>query len=83
MGRINGSEFKTVYVFSKPEWTALLTRKDSAIKSVGDLKDKGATAVPAPVAITGRSGHQKYVQEGTCGHRFRGLERKLGRYRRL
>lgn len=44
IGRINGGEFKSVYVFSKPEWTALLTRKDSAIKSVADLKDKRVAA---------------------------------------
>jgi len=44
MGRVNGGEFKSVYVFSKPEWTALLTRKDSAIKSVADLKDKRVAA---------------------------------------
>jgi sulfonate transport system substrate-binding protein len=44
MGRVNGGEFKTVYVFSKPEWTALLVKKDSAIKSVADLKDKRVAA---------------------------------------
>ena len=44
MGRINGGEFKSVYVFSKPEWTAMVTRKDSAIKSVTDLKDKRVAA---------------------------------------
>lgn len=44
MGRINGGEFKSVYTYSKPEWTALLVRKDSAIKSVADLKDKRVAA---------------------------------------
>jgi len=40
LGRINGNPIKSVYVYSKPEWTALVTRKDSAIKSVADLKGK-------------------------------------------
>lgn len=44
IARINGGEFKSVYVFSKPEWTALLVRKDSPIKSVADLKDKRVAA---------------------------------------
>jgi sulfonate transport system substrate-binding protein len=37
-GRINGNPIKSVYVYSKPEWTALVTRKDSPIHSVADLK---------------------------------------------
>jgi sulfonate transport system substrate-binding protein len=44
MGRVNGGEFKSVYVFSKPEWTALLVKKDSPIKSVAELKDKRVAA---------------------------------------
>lgn len=44
MGKVNGGEYKSVYVFSKPEWTALLVRKDSALKSVADLKDKRVAA---------------------------------------
>lgn len=44
MGRINGGEFKSVYVYSRPEWTALLTRKDSTAKTIADLKDKRVAA---------------------------------------
>jgi sulfonate transport system substrate-binding protein len=40
LARINGSPIKGVYVYSKPEWTALVTRKDSPIKAVADLKGK-------------------------------------------
>jgi sulfonate transport system substrate-binding protein len=40
IGRINGNPIKSVYVYSRPEWTALVTRGDSAIKSVADLKGK-------------------------------------------
>lgn len=40
LARINGAPIKAVHVFSKPEWTALVTAKDSTIKTVKDLKDK-------------------------------------------
>jgi sulfonate transport system substrate-binding protein len=40
LGRINGNPIKSIYVFSRPEWTALVTRKDSAIAKVSDLKGK-------------------------------------------
>lgn len=40
IGRINGNPIKSIYVYSKPEWTALVTRKDTGIGSVADLKGK-------------------------------------------
>jgi sulfonate transport system substrate-binding protein len=40
LGRINGDPIKSIYVYSKPEWTALVTRKDTAINTVADLKGK-------------------------------------------
>jgi sulfonate transport system substrate-binding protein len=40
VGKINGNPIKSVYVFSRPEWTALVTKGDSAIKTVADLKGK-------------------------------------------
>jgi len=40
IGRINGNPVKSIYVYSRPEWTALVTRKDTAINQVGDLKGK-------------------------------------------
>jgi sulfonate transport system substrate-binding protein len=40
LGRINGDPIKSIYVYSKPEWTALVTRKDTAINSIADLKGK-------------------------------------------
>jgi sulfonate transport system substrate-binding protein len=40
LGRINGDPIKSVYVYSKPEWTALVTRKDTAINKIEDLKGK-------------------------------------------
>jgi sulfonate transport system substrate-binding protein len=40
VARINGNPIKSIYVFSRPEWTALVTAKDSRIASVADLKGK-------------------------------------------
>lgn len=40
IGRINGNPIKSIYVYSRPEWTALVTRKDSGITKVSDLKGK-------------------------------------------
>jgi len=40
IGRINGNPIKSIYVFSRPEWTALVTRKDSPIAKIEDLKGK-------------------------------------------
>ncbi|WP_378953566.1 aliphatic sulfonate ABC transporter substrate-binding protein [Pelosinus sp. sgz500959] len=40
IGKANGNPIKSVYVYSKPEWTALVTRPDSGIKTVADLKGK-------------------------------------------
>ncbi len=40
IARVNGNPIKSVYVYSRPEWTALVTRKDSGVASVADLKGK-------------------------------------------
>lgn len=40
VARINGNPIKSVYTYSRPEWTALVTTKDSKINSVADLKGK-------------------------------------------
>src|ERR1700726_2290110 len=40
LGRINGNPIKSIYVFSRPEWTALVTRKDTTINKIEDLKGK-------------------------------------------
>jgi sulfonate transport system substrate-binding protein len=40
IGRVNGNPIKAVYVYSRPEWTALVARKDSPVASVADLKGK-------------------------------------------
>jgi sulfonate transport system substrate-binding protein len=40
VAKINGNPIKSIYVYSRPEWTALVTGKDSVIKTVADLKGK-------------------------------------------
>jgi sulfonate transport system substrate-binding protein len=40
IGRINGNPIRSVYVYSRPEWTALVTRANTGIQQVADLKGK-------------------------------------------
>jgi len=40
VARINGNPIKSIYVYSRPEWTALVTTRDSGITSVAELKGK-------------------------------------------
>ena len=40
LARINGNPIKAVYAYSRPEWTALVTRKEAGIAKVADLKGK-------------------------------------------
>ena len=44
LARANGSPIKTVFLYSRPEWTALVVAKDSPLKSVRDLKGKKVAA---------------------------------------
>jgi sulfonate transport system substrate-binding protein len=40
LSKINGNPIKSIYVYSQPEWTALVTRKDTSIDKIQDLKGK-------------------------------------------
>jgi sulfonate transport system substrate-binding protein len=40
VAKVNGNPIKSIYVFSRPEWTALVATKDSRIASVADLRGK-------------------------------------------
>ncbi|MDP9368945.1 MAG: aliphatic sulfonate ABC transporter substrate-binding protein [Chloroflexota bacterium] len=44
LARANGSPIQTVYIYSKPEWTALVVPKDSPIADVAGLKGKKVAA---------------------------------------
>jgi|ERR1043166_7123066 sulfonate transport system substrate-binding protein len=45
VAKINGNPIKSVYVYSKPEWTALVIGKDSKLTKVADLKGKKVAMV--------------------------------------
>ena len=40
MERVSGTPIKAIYVFSRPEWTALVVGEKSPLKAVSDLKGK-------------------------------------------
>ena len=40
VAKINGNPIKSIYVYSRPEWTALVTTRDSKIATVADLRGK-------------------------------------------
>ncbi len=44
LAKANGSPIQTVYIYSKPEWTALVVGKDSTVTSVAELKGKKIAA---------------------------------------
>jgi sulfonate transport system substrate-binding protein len=44
LARANGNPIKAPYIFSRPEWTALVVPKDSPIKTLADLKGKKVAA---------------------------------------
>jgi sulfonate transport system substrate-binding protein len=44
IAKANKNPIRAIYVYSKPEWTALVTRKDSSIRSIADLKGKKVAA---------------------------------------
>jgi len=40
LAKANGNPVRSVYVYSKPEWTALVTRAETGITTLADLKGK-------------------------------------------
>ena len=38
IAKVNGNPLRSIYVYSRPEWTALVTAENSPIKTVADLK---------------------------------------------
>src|SRR3984885_3440236 len=59
VAQANRNPIRAVYVFSRPEWTALVVRKDSPIKTLADLKGKkiAATKGTDPFLFTLRALH--------------------------
>ncbi|RZL10943.1 MAG: aliphatic sulfonate ABC transporter substrate-binding protein [Rubrivivax sp.] len=44
LAKANGNPIRTPYIFSRPEWTALVVPKNSPIKTLADLKGKKIAA---------------------------------------
>lgn len=44
LARANGNPIKSVYIYSRPEWTALAVAKDSPIQKISELKGKKIAA---------------------------------------
>ncbi|KQV98460.1 aliphatic sulfonate ABC transporter substrate-binding protein [Rhizobacter sp. Root1221] len=44
LSKANGTPIKAPYIFSRPEWTALVVRKDSDIRTLADLKGRKVAA---------------------------------------
>lgn len=44
LARANGVPIRTVYIYSKPEWTALVTSAGSAVSEVADLRGRRVAA---------------------------------------
>src|ERR1700751_1349667 len=59
LAKANGNPIRAVYVFSRPEWTALVVRKDSPSETLADLKGKkiAATKGTDPFLFTLRALH--------------------------
>lgn len=70
LSKANGNPIKGVYIFSRPEWTALLVSKDSPIKSIKDLKGKkvAATKGTDPFLFLLRSLHAEGLQKSDIEH---------------
>jgi sulfonate transport system substrate-binding protein len=70
LSRANGNPIKGVYIYSRPEWTALVVPKDSPIKSVKDLKGRkvAATKGTDPYLFLLRSLHQEGLKKTDIEH---------------
>ena len=61
LAKVKGNPIKTIYIYSKPEWTALVTRPETGIAKVEDLKGKriavtkGTDPLHLPDARVGRA----------------------------
>ncbi|TWI67658.1 sulfonate transport system substrate-binding protein [Pseudoduganella lurida] len=70
LARANGNPIRAPYIFSRPEWTALVVRKDSPIRSVKDLKGKkvAATKGTDPYLFLLRALQQAGLKRGDIEH---------------
>jgi len=70
LSKANGNPIKGIYIFSRPEWTALLVPKDSPIRSIRDLKGKkvAATKGTDPFLFLLRGLHAEGLQKSDIEH---------------
>lgn len=70
LARANGNPIRTVYIYSRPEWTALAVPKDSPIKTLADLKGKkiAATKGTDPYLFLLRALHTVNLDKGDIEH---------------
>ena len=55
LARANGTPIKTVFLYSRPEWTALVVGKDSPLHAVRDLRGKKIAATRGTPTAASRS----------------------------
>lgn len=70
LAKANGNPIRTPYIFSRPEWTALVVRKDSPIRTLADLKGKkvAATKGTDPYLFLLRALHSVKLQRSDIEH---------------
>jgi len=70
LSRANGNPVKAVYVYSRPEWVALVVPKGSAIRSVQELKGKKVAAATGTDAylFTLRALHEVGLRKSDIEH---------------
>ena len=70
LAKANGNPIKTPYIFSRPEWTALVVRKDSSLRTLADLKGKkiAATKGTDPYLFLLRSLQTAGLKRGDIEH---------------
>jgi sulfonate transport system substrate-binding protein len=70
LSRANGNPIKGVYIYSRPEWAALVVPKNSPIRSIKDLKGKkvAATKGTDPYLFLLRSLHLEGLKKSDIEH---------------
>jgi sulfonate transport system substrate-binding protein len=70
LAKANGNPIRAPYIFSRPEWTALVVPKNSPIKTLADLKGKkiAATKGTDPYLFLLRALHSVGLKRGDIEH---------------
>ncbi|WP_157264353.1 aliphatic sulfonate ABC transporter substrate-binding protein [Azohydromonas aeria] len=70
LARANGNPIRAPYIFSRPEWTALVVRRDSPIRTLADLKGRkvAATKGTDPYLFLLRALHTAGLKRGDIEH---------------